>query len=82
MASRSINGEARLRAKSQLTIPAQVADAVGLRQGDRFLVEVLWDEPDTIRLHCIRDSYANALSEVYGKPTDYLTEERASWDRG
>jgi len=81
MTPRSINAEARLRAKSQLTIPEQVVDAVGLRQGDRFLVEISVDEPDTIRLHRIRDSYAKALHEVYGKPADYLTEERASWDR-
>ena len=78
----SVNAEARLRAKSQLTIPEQVVDAIGLRQGDRFLVELSPDEPDTIRLHRIRDSYAGGLREVYGEPTDYLTEERRSWEGG
>ena len=77
----AINAEARLRAKSQLTIPGRVADAVGLKQGDRFLVEISPEEPDTIRLHRIRDSYANALSEVYGDTSEHLAEERRSWDR-
>jgi len=75
------NAEARLRAKSQLTIPDKVVDAIGLRPGDRFLVELSPDEPDTIRLHRIRESYAGGLREVYGKATDYLTEERRSWER-
>ena len=81
MAYRVVDAEARLRAKSQLTIPEQVVDAIGLQTGDRFLIEVSADEPDVIRLHRIRDSYAGGLREVFGKPSDYLSEERRSWDR-
>jgi hypothetical protein len=77
----AIRAEARLRAKSQLTIPEPIVDAVGVVEGDRFLIEVMPDEPDTIRFHRIRGSYAGALSEVYGDPADYLAEERRSWDR-
>ena len=60
---------------------AQSRHGIGLRPGDRFLVELSPDEPDTIRLHRIRESYAGGLREVYGKATDYLTEERRSWER-
>lgn len=80
--NRPANAEARLRAKSQLTIPEEVVDAVGLRQGDRFLVEVSPEEPDTIRLHRIRNSYASTLRDVYGDTADYLAGERGSWKRG
>ena len=55
---------------------------MGLRQGDRFLVEVSPEEPDTIRLHRIRKSYASTLRDVYGDTADYLAGERGSWKRG
>jgi hypothetical protein len=76
-----ITAEARLRAKSQLTLPEPIVDAAGVAEGDRFLVEVAPDEPDTIRLHRIRASYAGALGDVFDDATDYLTAERASWRR-
>ena len=76
-----VSAEARLRAKSQLTIPEPIVDAVGVTEGDRFLIEVSPDDPDTIRLHRIRDSYAGALRGVYGDTGDYLEAERGSWDR-
>ena len=77
----AVSAEARLRAKSQLTIPEPIVDAVGVTDGDRFLIEVSPDDPDTIRLHRIRDSYAGALRAVYGDTGDYLEAERGSWDR-
>jgi bifunctional DNA-binding transcriptional regulator/antitoxin component of YhaV-PrlF toxin-antitoxin module len=74
-----VSAEARLRGKSQLTIPEAIVDAAGVAEGDRFLVELAPDEPDTIRLHRIRPSYAGALREVYGDSADYLASERAGW---
>jgi bifunctional DNA-binding transcriptional regulator/antitoxin component of YhaV-PrlF toxin-antitoxin module len=78
----SVSAEARLRAKSQLTLPEPIVDAAGVAEGDRFLVEIAPDEPDTIRLHRIRSSYAGALREVFGDTADYLAAERGSWRRG
>jgi hypothetical protein len=79
--TRSIHAQARLRAKSQLTLPEPIVDAAGVAEGDRFLVEIAPDEPDTIRLHRIRGSYAGALGDVFGDATDYLAAERGSWQR-
>jgi hypothetical protein len=76
-----VTAEARLRAKSQLTLPEPIVDAAGVVEGDRFLVEIAPDEPDTIRLHRIRASYAGALGDVYDGTTDYLAGERATWRR-
>ena len=71
-----------MRARNQLTLPDPVVQAAGIAEGDRFLVEVERDDPDTVRLHRIRDSYAGALRDVYGEPEDYLAKERASWGSG
>lgn len=76
-----VSAEGRLRAKSQLTIPEAIVDAIGVREGDRFLIEVRPDQPDTIHLHRIRGSYAGSLRDVYGDATEYLEKERSSWER-
>lgn len=82
MSSSTVHAQARLRAKSQLTLPESVVEAAGVREGDRFLVEIAPNDPDTIRLHRIRSSYAGALRDVYGDPADYLAGERATWEPG
>ena len=79
--TRSVSAEARLRRKSQLTLPDPVVQAANLGPGDRFLVEVAPDDPDTIHLHRIRPSYAGALDGVYGGVDDYVANERATWKR-
>ena len=81
MTSQAISAEARLRAKSQLTLPEAVVAAAGVHEGDRFLIEVAPDQPDMIRLHRIRDSYAGALGDVYDDAGAYLAGERATWER-
>jgi bifunctional DNA-binding transcriptional regulator/antitoxin component of YhaV-PrlF toxin-antitoxin module len=80
--SPTVHAQARLRAKSQLTLPEPVVEAAGVKEGDRFVVELAPDDPDTIRLHRIRSSYAGTLRDVYGDPADYLARERAAWERG
>ena len=77
-----IQAEARLRPRSQLTLPESIVDATGLEVGDRFLVVVDADDPDTVRLHRIRGSYAGSMRAVYDEPTAYLEGERRSWERG
>jgi FtsP/CotA-like multicopper oxidase with cupredoxin domain len=77
----SVIVEARLRARNQLTLPDPVVQAVGLVEGERFAVEVDPADPDTVRLHRLRPSYAGALSSVYGDPATVLADERVGWDR-
>lgn len=72
--------EARLRARNQMTLPEPVVQAAGLAEGDRFLVEISADDPDVVRLHRIRSSYAGALAGVYGDPAAHLDEERRTWE--
>lgn len=79
MATPQVAAEARLRARNQLTLPDRVVQAAGIVEGDRFLVEIDVDDPDIVRLHRIRQSYAGALARVYGDPVEYLDEERRSW---
>jgi bifunctional DNA-binding transcriptional regulator/antitoxin component of YhaV-PrlF toxin-antitoxin module len=74
------SSEARLRSRNQLTLPEAVVSAAGIVEGDRFIVEVEAGDPDTVRLHRIRPSYAGALRGLYDDPTDYLDAERRSWE--
>lgn len=76
----SVTAEARMRARNQLTLPEPVVEAAGIHEGDRFVVEVTPGDPDTVRLHRIRASYAGVMRDVYGDATDYLEVERASWE--
>lgn len=71
--------EARLRARNQLTLPDAVVQAVGLAEGDRFIVDRDPSDPDVVRLRRIRDTYAGTMASVYGDATAALAEERASW---
>lgn len=80
MVDRSVTGEARLRARNQLTLPELVVHAAGILEGDRFVVEVMAGDPDVVRLHRIRPSYAGALRDTYGDATEYLDAERQSWE--
>jgi hypothetical protein len=82
MARLTIRADARLRARSQITIPGPIFDADGATEGDRFLVSVDPDDPDTIRLHRIRGSYAGALRDLYGDAADHLATERGTWAQG
>ena len=69
-----------MRARNQMTLPEPVVQAAGISEGDRFLVEVTPDDPDTVRLHRIRSSYAGALNDVYDDAPGYLDAERQSWE--
>jgi bifunctional DNA-binding transcriptional regulator/antitoxin component of YhaV-PrlF toxin-antitoxin module len=80
MAAMSVTAEARMRARNQMTLPEPVVQAAGILEGDRFVVEVTPGDPDTLRLHRIRPSYAGALPDVYDDAAEYLDAERKSWD--
>ena len=77
----SVSAAARLRAKSQFTLPEAVVQASGAEVGDRFVVEVITDDPDTIVLRRVRASYAGALAGMFDDTEAYLDGERASWTR-
>jgi len=77
----SVKAEARMRARNQLTLPEPVVHAAGIEEGDRFVVEVAPNDPDTLRLHRIRGTYAGALRGVFGSSAEYLEAERAAWER-
>jgi bifunctional DNA-binding transcriptional regulator/antitoxin component of YhaV-PrlF toxin-antitoxin module len=79
MTTKTVTAEARVRARNQLTLPDHVVQAAGIAEGDRFVVEIAADDPDVIRLHRIRTSYAGALATLYGDPVAYLEEERRNW---
>ena len=72
---------ARLRARNQLTLPERVVSRLDVKPGDRFLIVV--DGPDSVRMVRIRDSYAGALSGLWGSTQtqgdDWLRNERESW---
>jgi bifunctional DNA-binding transcriptional regulator/antitoxin component of YhaV-PrlF toxin-antitoxin module len=68
---------ARLRAKSQLTLPDAVVREIGAEVGDRFRVTV---EDGGIRLEPIQKSYYGSLKGVW--PDDWMEElrrDRDSW---
>ena len=75
----SVIAEARLRGRNQLTLPESVVQAGGLAEGERFAVEIDPADPDTVRLHRLRTSYAGTLRDVYGDPVTALAEERKDW---
>jgi bifunctional DNA-binding transcriptional regulator/antitoxin component of YhaV-PrlF toxin-antitoxin module len=76
----TVIAETRVRARNQLTLPDPVVHAAGIAEGDRFVVEIDANDPDIVRLHRIRPSYAGALAGLYGDQTAYVDEERRSWE--
>lgn len=66
---------ARLRAKSQLTLPEAVVREIGAEAGDRFRVTI---EDGGIRLEPIRRSYYGSLKGVW--PVDWMEELRRDRD--
>jgi bifunctional DNA-binding transcriptional regulator/antitoxin component of YhaV-PrlF toxin-antitoxin module len=68
---------ARLRTKSQLTLPEPVVRELGISAGDRFRVTV---EDGGIRLQPLRKSYYGTLKGLW--PDDWMEElrrDRDSW---
>lgn len=80
MRTGSVISEARLRSRNQLTLPDPVVQAGGIAEGERFAIEFDPDDPDTVRLHRLRPSYAGALGAVYGDARAYLAEQRQGWE--
>lgn len=74
--------ESELRQKNQITLPRQIARALGLEPGDRLLFEIRAGEPNEMHVRRLRESYSGALSGMYGSPEEvsrHLREEREAW---
>jgi hypothetical protein len=79
MTQPSVIAEARIRARNQLTLPDAVVQAGHIAEGERFAVEFDAADPDVVRLHRIRPSYAGALGAVYGEPAEAVEDARQGW---
>lgn len=76
-----------IRRKNQMTVPEVFAERLGLRPGDRLVLELEQgvDGQPEIRARPLRRSYAGMLRGVYGTSEDaatYLAGERRAWDEG
>jgi AbrB family looped-hinge helix DNA binding protein len=68
---------ATVRKRSQLTIPKQVADLLGLRDGDLVVIRI---EDGSAIMRPVRRSYAGVARGVYGDSNEFVARERAGWD--
>ncbi|MDE2572440.1 MAG: AbrB/MazE/SpoVT family DNA-binding domain-containing protein [bacterium] len=83
MAKREI--EVTIRPKNQITLPAEIAERLGVRAGDRILFSLLESEElPRVEVRPLRRSYAGILRGVYGETEEeieaYVRGERESWD--
>ena len=76
----SVTAPARLRQRNQLTLPDAIVTAGNIEEGTTFIVELEPSEPDLVRLHRVRSSYAGALRGLYGPVDEYVEGERAGWE--
>jgi len=82
IAQRSIEADARLRAKNQLTLPEPIADALGAEPNDVLVFEIDPTRPDVALVHLVRAGFAGAMTGVYGTTDDvkaFIREEHAAW---
>jgi AbrB family looped-hinge helix DNA binding protein len=72
-----------LRKKNQITLPKAVADALGVRQGDRLLFVVEEGEPGEAHLYRMPRSFAGIAPHAFGglaRGGAYVQAEREAWD--
>ena len=80
----TIEAEARLRAKNQLTVPEAIVKVLEARQDDLLVFEANAHEPGTAIVRVVPRALAGALTGVYGTTEDvkaFLREEHADWER-
>lgn len=75
--------ETIIRARNQITIPKEIADAHGLHEGQRLVFFFDDQRPDELVVRPMRDSYSGVLTGVYGRNAAereaYIRGERESW---
>jgi AbrB family looped-hinge helix DNA binding protein len=71
--------DATLSAKNQIVIPREAREALGVKPGDKLLVVV---RGDTVIILKKPKSYHAAIRGIARGlyPSDYLEQERGSWD--
>lgn len=80
--ARPIEIEVALRPRNQLTLPAEIAEAIDARPGDRLVVELDPANPATATLRLVRRSYFAALAGSFGSHEeilDYVRGEQEAW---
>jgi hypothetical protein len=83
MVTITLEAEARLRAKNQITVPERVVAALDAQQDDTLVFEADAAEPGVIRVRLLPRSFAGSLTGVYGTSAEvvaFLREERAAWE--
>lgn len=78
----TIEADARLRAKNQLTLPEPIAEALGARPNDVLVFEIEPGRPEVALVHLIRAGFAGALTGTYGTTEDvkaFIREEHEAW---
>ena len=72
-----------LRPKNQITLPVEIARALGAAPGDRLLFTIDPESPDTALVRRIKESYFGALAGTYGttheEVLDYVRAEQDGW---
>ncbi len=74
----------KLTSKSQLVVPAQVREQLGLEPGDRGVWILRDGEAVLMSAERYAESTAGSLAGTYGRSREevarYLDEERGSWE--
>jgi hypothetical protein len=84
MTTPTIEAEARLRAKNQLTVPEAIVEILDVRQNDLLVFEANAQEPGTALVRVVPRTFAGTLTGVFGTTEDvkaFLREEHADWER-
>ncbi len=84
MLTPTIEAEARLRAKNQITVPEAIVEVLDARQNDLLVFEANADEPGTAVVRVVPRTFAGTLTGVFGTTEDvkaFLREEHADWER-
>ena len=78
----TIEVEARLRIKNQLTLPEAIARVLGAGPDDTIVFEANPAEPGVAHLHLVPREFAGSLTGVFGtaeETLDFVRGERAAW---
>jgi len=73
--------EATVRTKNQITIPQTVAERHGIEPGQRLVI-IDTGAKDEFTVRVIRSSYAGVLAGIFGSTkenVDYARGERETW---
>lgn len=79
----SVEAEARLRPKNQITVPEPIVRLLDARKDDTLVFAADASEPGVVRVRVLPRTFAGALSGVYGTTEEvkaFLRQEHADWE--